>query len=1018
MAISSKCPARPKFPVPLLALLLVPIVSTSYAQDPGEPAAEFLKRLRAVRYFDTAIAYLDRLDQYPGVDPELTSAVELEKAQTFIDAAVASRNPTTRDEFFQQAEAALAEFLKNGSHPRLSEARLQLGKLQLVRATQLMSDDADDAKRKAARESYLAAAATFDSIVEKLRTTLIEMQGAKIDPKKDPEAAARRDQYRGEFLQALSSAGESRFQAAMTFSDPGKEGKELLDNALVTFTDLSEKYGSYVHGAIAMLHRGQVQEALGMKEQSLDSYIRMMEQPDADPLRDAKFQATTGIIRMSMSESPPKFQSAIDRGQPLIDTVRPNERALPSVQKLRIELAKAFLEKSKDKANQKPADLKRAESQGRQLLIRASKVPSAEAEEASRLLANLGIELDAPPEISIAEDPTSLDDALEKARELMTASEGMTQSLAVLENQPDPSDEIKAQISQISEQLLETRATAIQILGRGLALIDGRTDNEMINQTRQYLAYLLYQEKKYRDSAVVGSLLARNAPGTDMGLRGGLLALNSYQLLLVENPDNTGIIPHLEQLGDFLTKTWPENPDATAAQGVMIKLALRSDRWDEARALVEKMPKGSERASFQRLMGQLLWNQSLQARNDGDDAKADKLLGEAAAELSEGLNEIPGNLVDPDALKAALILAKIYLKQDDIKKSSDVLEHEKYGPVKLIAKQGAPDQTFASDLYSTELQVVVQKMTTDEGDGKALLDRAIEVMDNLRKSVKGPDAQKRLTGIYIRMARDIRSQLESADPAKKARLIEAFRVFLERISATSEDPATLQWVGQTLMDLAEASSPSAAKATGQAADLLKTALETFDRLKAKAPELPPTVDFQSAKANRLLGNYKQSLDTSEKLLATNPMMLDAQMEAALAYEQWAAVVPPKFAGKAYESALNGGRPGADNKNVIWGWGKISQLTSRDPKYRAMFFDSRYHVALCRFLWGKAVKNKPLMEKSITDITKVNTLFPDMGGPEQRNKFDQLLKLIQKELGQKQVGLPPLQPAPAAAAKAG
>ena len=175
--------------------------------------------------------------------------------------------------------------------------------------------------------------------------------------------------------------------------------------------------------------------------------------------------------------------------------------------------------------------------------------------------------------------------------------------------------------------------------------------------------------------------------------------------------------------------------------------------------------------------------------------------------------------------------------------------------------------------------------------------------------------------------------------------------------------------------------PGNAKAQGQAADLLKTAAETFRRLKAAGKEVPLAVEYQLGKAERLQGNYKADIDIFEELLTKKPMMLDAQMEAALAYEQWAATLPPKFTGKAYQSALNGARPNAEKKNAIWGWGKISQLTSRDPKFQEMFFEARYHVALCRFLWGKAVKSKQLIEKSVTDITKVNSLYPKMGGAE-------------------------------------
>ncbi len=66
-------------------------------------------------------------------------------------------------------EQSLTAFLGAGDHPRLPEARLQLGKLQMVRATQYMTGDLDDSKRTQARESYLAAAKTFDAMVTELR---------------------------------------------------------------------------------------------------------------------------------------------------------------------------------------------------------------------------------------------------------------------------------------------------------------------------------------------------------------------------------------------------------------------------------------------------------------------------------------------------------------------------------------------------------------------------------------------------------------------------------------------------------------------------------------------------------------------------------------------------------------------------------------------------------------------------------------------------------------------------------
>jgi tetratricopeptide (TPR) repeat protein len=260
------------------------------------------------------------------------------------------------------------------------------------------------------------------------------------------------------------------------------------------------------------------------------------------------------------------------------------------------------------------------------------------------------------------------------------------------------------------------------------------------------------------------------------------------------------------------------------------------------------------------------------------------------------------------------------------------------------------------------------------------------------------------------MARDIRQQLDSANGEKKAKLIEAFRVFLEQIVGTTNDEATLQWAGRTLMELGEAAmQPGEVKAVGQSAQLLTTAVTTFKELQKKSNTLPLAARFQLGRADRLLGNYAAAINTFEQVLKEKPMMLDAQVEAAKAYEQWAGQLAPQQVARAYAAALNGGRPAANKKNTIWGWGRISQLTNGKPEYRDIFFEARYHVALCRYLQGKALKSDKLKDQAITDITLVHSLYPDLGSPKSRDRFDRLLKQIQKDRGIKAVGLPAAKP---------
>ena len=317
----------------------------------------------------------------------------------------------------------------------------------------------------------------------------------------------------------------------------------------------------------------------------------------------------------------------------------------------------------------------------------------------------------------------------------------------------------------------------------------------------------------------------------------------------------------------------------------------------------------------------MLWNESIVARSEQNNELASQHLEAAVEQLVEGLSQIQVPLADLEAAKAALVLAKIYLRQGKVMAASDVLENNVYGPVKILDRlQG--NQDFSSDVYGVDLQVLVQRMALEPDQADALLQRAIGVMDQLRENVQGPDAQKKLTDLYLRISLKFECSWTYRRGNAKVALISAFRAFLSQISKTTEDEATLRWIGLTLMQLAEASMPAGDSiAKGQAAELLGTAVDTFNQMKKNNEQVPLSIQFQLARANRLLGNYKDAIKAYAALLADKPMMLDAQMEAALAYEQWAATVDKKYTAAAYATALNGGKPDAKKKKHHLGMGQ-------------------------------------------------------------------------------------------------
>lgn len=990
-----------------VAAILSPPTCPKVSGD--EPATDFLNRLRSAGYYDTAITFLSRADKMAGMDSSFLASVGLEKAQTYIDAAVASRRPSDRDKFFLDAQRELQAFVAGPTNDRQSEARLMLGKLQMIRAAQLLvGDDVDKEQRAQARESYVAASNTFSGIIEELKVKLTELRNTAIDPNKEPEKAKQRDQFQFEYLQAKLNAADSKKLAAKTFDDPGKDGKALLEESFTLFQELSKKYSRYPIGAIALMHMGQINELLGKSNVALDNYLRMLEQPDVDDLREAKFYAAAGLIRVKLADEPPSFDDAISRTNEMQRTVRPNERTSQAVQEYRLELAKAHLAKSADE-KQKPADAKRAKSEARQLLMAASKIPGLHVDESKTLLAELGIDKEAEA-LPTAEPPKSFDDAFSITTELFATAENQSESLKLLREQPE-TPEIKAEIESTEKLLSDTREIAIQTIRAGLGMITEETDPQQINSARQILAYLLYYQQSHRDAAVVGGFLARTARGTPVGLDGGLIALTSLQTLVNEIPDseNDGMIRQLDGLGKFLTENWPDDPKANAVKGIRIQLMLQKDDFDNAEQLILAMPEGAERASFKRLLGQLLWNQSIKLRDSGDDKRVEQLQTKAQETLLAGLEEIEGNLVDTKGMQAALVLAKIYHHLDASAKALAVLDHKKYGPLNLIKQLGSPSNAFDSDLYNTELKVLVKRMLQVQ-DPSQLLDRMTKTMENLRESYDGDDGQAELTRKYKLLAQDVGDELEKAPPAKRTKLIEVFKVFLKRIASGTDDKPTLRWAGQTLMTMAEAAMlPTDKKASGQAAELLADAAES---LKTLSQDDDLAANYLYTRALRLLGKYPDALNQATKLLKSSPMMLDGQIEGALIYEAWAGELPKQsHALGAYDAAVAGGREGADGRNIIWGWGEISKQAAKNPAFRDKFFEARYHVSVCFYLRGKKANDKKTMQKAKKEIERLNALYPKLGGPEQREKFDVLLKQIQKDLGERQTGLgPPPQPA--------
>lgn len=991
----------------------------------AEPAERFLERLRGEGYYDLAIRYLDSLDSYPAVAEEFKAAVDLERAQTLLEAAARSRNRSEKEDYFTRATEGLQRFLQEQpDSPRKPQAQMQLGNLQLVRGAEAMEAEGSltPERRATAREAFLGAAATFDAIVAELREKLLAMQGQRIDAQTEPEKVALRDRYRSEYLQALLLAGDATKRAAETFEAPSGERKKLYGEALGRFDELSDKYDDQLAGVLATLYAGQVHQAIGESEKAVDRYLVVLDQRNHDLLRAPKVKAATGLIRVYLAKEPPELKEAIARGQPWADDVRPDERQRPEWQELRVALADAYLAQAGQAESS--SDARRDTAAARQLLIAASKVPSAVQTEASERLASLGVDVEQSSALERAQSlPKTFDETMAVVHQILEEEKNLTLSIELIERRAAEGEAVETDPTQIRQSLETLRARGIDLLRHALSLTGSQTDSSAIHSARGSLAFLLYRNGQLRDAAVVGSFIARRYPNSDVALSSGLTALSSLHLALRDagESQSDGLLRQIQDLADYLTQQWPNDPRVATAHELLVRIAIVRGQFDDARRYLDNVPPAMPaKSELQRAMGKLMWNRYVELQQAGDSDAATAMRDQAAETLATGLANLPADQVDGGALEAALLLARIELLRDRPAAALATLDSDRYGPLQRLDEMPPPSDGFRGEAFAVALQAVVSQLALDGVDTDALMGRASDLVAGLQKAYEGqPESDQKLVATYFRLARDIRSQLDTAPPEKKQQLTSAFRLFLDSLAAQTDDAKTLHWAAQTLLQLGQGMTERPdAKATGQAAELVSGSIKLLEKIAARGAREPnwlssdqmlSQVRLELGTAARSVGNYKQAIDTLSELLAENPMLIDAQVEAALVYEQWAATLPEQYALISYRRAIAGAKPDPKTgRNTVWGWGAIAKRTMGQDAFSETFFNARYHLALSRFLQGKkesdADRKKKLYEQAGEDIRNVLVRYPELGGAATRTKYDALLREIQKSLGKRAIGL--------------
>lgn len=395
---------------------------------------------------------------------------------------------------------------------------------------------------------------------------------------------------------------------------------------------------------------------------------------------------------------------------------------------------------------------------------------------------------------------------------------------------------------------------------------------------------------------------------------------------------------------------------------------------------------------------------------DAKKATLDQLKGRAQTVLANGVQRMQqAGGVTEALVTAALSLAQIYLDTGQVGESVGLLEDEKIGPLTLVKAGHAATarEGFAAEVYKTALRAYISSLG-GAADSGAVIKKATEVMDAMKAAI----AQDKLVEMYVSLARDLEEQIKLASPEAKKPLSKGFEQFLTRLRADSDELSVLNWVAATFFSLGKGFdtgpplSAEAKKYYQEAADTYQAILDKVKKF--DNPDMPTQIRLHLARTKKKLAKFTTARDLYKEVLTEKNMTLDVQVEAAKLYQEWAA-----FPGKEalYQKAISGAEPDPKTgKNIIWGWGRMFQITARYPQFRNVFHEARYNLALCYLNMSKAAKStddkNKLLEKAQKAILQTQQLYGK--GAEWlawRPRYDTLMKDIQRALGKRTAGLP-------------
>ena len=981
--------------------------STAVAND---LAMQYLDGLRQRGWHDVALEYLETAREDPIVDRDFVERIDYERAITLSDMAKSTVRDSERTRLYAQAIELLQSYANEHRDTKFYYEAMN-------RAAKMLADQArgklsaaqrlpEDAVRQRepllleAREKYESSASAFQQLLDACREKLESLPKGALSHQ-DPEVPATRKRLEMVVAESRFMGAKLLFEKAGTYSKNSKDFRNSLESAISAFTELNKDYKAKVVGFWGKLYQGHCYQELGRWEEALDCFGELTEKPFAKPeFRRLKARAYRYTAECLLAQG--KLEEAIEECNDCLRDARGKESQQPEWLAVAFRLAEALTQQAAEATG---SEAKQLNNEARQLMREVANAPGEFRTAAKAALAS-GSEV---PDTDIAEYRT-FDDAFSAAKDALDRSNSnkLAASLAA-NNNPQAEPDLLRQAS-------ENRIAAQKLFRRASRLASKRTYIEDVLATQYYLSLLYWEENRYAETAILGNHIARNYPDSRYAASAAKVALLAYERLYLEARDSGDDHYEADQLAamaEYMSLRWADSPEAADAVNLLMQIALRDSRVDDARELLNRLPKDN-RASAELTLGKALWSRYLQ--QTGGSAELDSAARQQRAEvadlLAQGYAGLKGKR-SPDYQEATGILyyVQLLLTQGDAARAVEVMESPQVGPLAVLDK-GLLEVTpeFEKITYQTALQAYLSESPPQREKAQAMMRALEEALGN------GPESAEQLLRAYRslggQLQREIRESISEGDTTQAEALAVTFEDLLTRITER-QDPGDWHvryWIAQANLQLGEVLSGDVAdKYLDHAEESLQAMLQeaASDSSFAPSPLAVLAVRKQLGDCQCAREDYDAAMNQYAEILKEKPNMLDLQRATAQMLQDWG---KNEEKSEKLTESIRGAMPQDNRRNLVWGWLRLAKIVDqarqrlpadspKQSRYSNLFFEARYNIALSRLYAAQVTdgsKRAEHLRAARKNVESMKRLYPKLGGPEWEQKFNTLLEQIEVE----------------------